>query len=593
MRKRDVQLQRLKGHLTGTQRGANARAVGPSCTITTASKGNNAHPLGGSMPVGSNVSSTRDQQEAQPSLEDAEYSLKQETTEFLTQLSQSMSDENDALISLVKDTLSTLRQLMDMPAGPTARPEGSSVDDMVSVVPTSFDTLSADLEFVLAKLQVLLTRDDFVPINEVYARDEEILRLREGWEKMGGRWQEAVEMMRSWQAKLNGGGTVMPEDLTRGLNLGEGLQLVDSPLVTKTADPDAEEAGDDLENSELSMPRDNDDEISEAPDLEDASSPIASPPVSRALQEASANVISPSAGPSRARKLRLQREQQQQENRIRRSTHSSSSVADSIHSDRTLDLDFKDLNLSRNGARARAAPNSAIPGSNTSSRRSDLPSSRQKPAPHSPLHKHINTLMSSSSSPEAPPSNRRLAFRRSRTTQLSASSPSKTKASSQSGTVRSAAASEPVQPILADDAESLFDDEAQQHDVSAEPESAVPALSVKQKLRFAEVEARRLSGLSLPSSELDLGECDGGAYEADSVPSPSPKRAALPHRAEPEDATERRESRVVMVRSPARPERSTRVKGTMAKGRARRRKSTLSPEELEELMGLRSPTVEV
>lgn len=112
IRKRDVQIQRLKGHFTSQQRGNRTGIVGASITINPGVTG-----------VGNMASGGRDEG---PDVEDPEYNLKQETTEFLTQLSQSLSDENDNLIGLVRTTITTLKELQGMPEGPRQHDEDLS-----------------------------------------------------------------------------------------------------------------------------------------------------------------------------------------------------------------------------------------------------------------------------------------------------------------------------------------------------------------------------------------------------------------------------------------------------------------------------------
>lgn len=169
-----------------------------------------------------------------PGVEDPEYSLRQETTEFLTQLSQSLSDENDNLIGLVRSTLLTLRELQGMPdREQRAREEGvletvvedsEVVDGMLHALPTSYEALATDMDSVLENLKTLLTNPNFVPIDEVELREDEIVRLRGGWEKMEARWREAVSMMEGWRKRMvNGGDTVNLEELKMGLGLTVGL----------------------------------------------------------------------------------------------------------------------------------------------------------------------------------------------------------------------------------------------------------------------------------------------------------------------------------------------------------------------------------
>jgi len=168
-----------------------------------------------------------------PDINDPAYSLKQETTEFLTQLSQSLSDENDNLIGLVRDTLLTLKKLQGLQvnaqrtsvatdSGITGESETGS--DMLQVLPTSYDSLSKDMENVLQNLKSILTNPNYVPIEEVTHREEEIMRLREGWEKMEARWREAIVLMDGWRIRtLNGGDTINLEEIKMGLGLAEGI----------------------------------------------------------------------------------------------------------------------------------------------------------------------------------------------------------------------------------------------------------------------------------------------------------------------------------------------------------------------------------
>lgn len=228
VRKRDLQLQKLKTHLASHQRGSNkGGVVAPSIMITPGSSGR-SKSLG--------ASKDKDKETGQgPSVQDVEYSLTQETTEFLTQLSQSLSDENDSLIALVRGTLSALRGLMGMPHNQsqvsrdgyqhTHSPHADDIqEESLQVLPTSIDLLGSDLESLLTRLRDLLTNPTFAPVEEVHVRDEEIHRLREGWQLMEGRWREAVGMMQGWRKRmLDSGDTVNLDDLKMGLNLGEGM----------------------------------------------------------------------------------------------------------------------------------------------------------------------------------------------------------------------------------------------------------------------------------------------------------------------------------------------------------------------------------
>ncbi|KAF2720448.1 hypothetical protein K431DRAFT_285748 [Polychaeton citri CBS 116435] len=216
VKKRDLELQRLKGHLQGQQRGNRAAVAAPSISM-----------VGGRFGQGRKLdASVRE-------LNDPEYSLRQETTEFLTQLSQSLSEENDGLISLVRHTLKTTRQLLGLPtqlpthpdsaigsAHSSATNEHRAKDDVaVHTIATSYETLAEDMEGTLDHLKHILTNPNFVPLSEVEEREDEIIRLRQGWEMMEARWRDILIMMQGWQKRINTGETINLDDLRRGMGL--------------------------------------------------------------------------------------------------------------------------------------------------------------------------------------------------------------------------------------------------------------------------------------------------------------------------------------------------------------------------------------
>lgn len=209
--------------------------------------------------------------EAEVDIESPDYSLKQETTEFLTQLIHGLSDENDALIALVKSTLQTLRSLQGLQVDSTSGQEklensGTGPDSGISAAPPSYEELAADTDEVLAHLRGLLTNPSFVPLEEVEVREEEISRLREGWEKMEARWKEAIALMDGWRKRMvHTGDTIKLEDLRIGLNLGS--EIVPSfPLDTSAPQDDSvgEESSLNSQISDGAHNDDNDKEVEES-----------------------------------------------------------------------------------------------------------------------------------------------------------------------------------------------------------------------------------------------------------------------------------------------------------------------------------------
>jgi hypothetical protein len=207
VKKRDLELARLKTHLQGQQRGTRTGVAAPSMTVRK--------PLQAPPEV--------------PDVNDAAYSLKQETTEFLTQLSQSLSDENDGLIGLVRCALDTMHEVLgiqpvDQRVDSAAGSRGSKASSTIlQAPPTSYEALAVDMESTLEHLKTILTNPNFVSLEEfereVETRDEEIVSLREGWEHMEQRWREVLGMMQGWLRRMNTGETIKIEDLRMGMGL--------------------------------------------------------------------------------------------------------------------------------------------------------------------------------------------------------------------------------------------------------------------------------------------------------------------------------------------------------------------------------------
>jgi len=196
VRKRDLELGRLRGHLQGQQRGGKqpggggVGVVGPSLTISgvTAEK------------------RQRHEEQQQRDVQDPEYTLRQETTSFLTHLAQTLSEENDSLLAQLRHALHTLHDLLNLPAPPPANPHP--------------DSLAADLTDALSTLTNLLRDPNFVPLEDVLERDDEIARLRAGWERMEARWRDILSLMEGWRRRMEDGGhTVDLEDLRRGIGM--------------------------------------------------------------------------------------------------------------------------------------------------------------------------------------------------------------------------------------------------------------------------------------------------------------------------------------------------------------------------------------
>ncbi|GAB7366103.1 hypothetical protein MBLNU230_g7665t1 [Neophaeotheca triangularis] len=226
VRKRDAELARLKAHLQGGQRGARGAAGSGAPGLTIVGAGG----AGGKGAAGGAGRRAAGFDASVRAVGDPAYSLKQETTDFLTQLSQSLSDENDGLIGLIREALGTMKELLGQPAIPDSaigsrgsedyeQANNKNETEMLHALPASYSTLSADLSATLGQLKTILTNPNFVPISEVEAREDEIAHLREGWERMEQRWRDVLMMMEGWRRKMDGGATIDLDDLTKGMGL--------------------------------------------------------------------------------------------------------------------------------------------------------------------------------------------------------------------------------------------------------------------------------------------------------------------------------------------------------------------------------------
>ncbi len=211
VRKRERMLEGLKRHVGDGRVRGGGKVVGSREIVVVAGIGGEQMQGGGSVGVG-----------------EEGYDLRSETNEFLTELARGLSEENENLAALARRTVETLRTLSGW-VPPSANDPAQQQNGMVVQMESSYDSLAQETEAVLEHVRTLLTNPSFVPLEEVEVREEEILRLREGWERMERRWKEAVAMMDGWRKRMaRSGQTVNLEELKMGLML--------SPLKAKDED---------------------------------------------------------------------------------------------------------------------------------------------------------------------------------------------------------------------------------------------------------------------------------------------------------------------------------------------------------------------
>jgi hypothetical protein len=196
VRKRDLDIEKLQKQIAQMQRGQRGANEGPRVKQTS---------------VASRMSQN---------VHTADLGLEQESTDFLAALLNETSGENVTLRRIVTETLETLREMtgMNKPDAQDeteldgigipgqyrkSRQKAAEKEQEASLV--SCEKLASDIAAALEHCRSILRDPSFVPIEEVHVRDDEIGKLRDGWEKMASRWKEAVTMMETWRQNMLAG----------------------------------------------------------------------------------------------------------------------------------------------------------------------------------------------------------------------------------------------------------------------------------------------------------------------------------------------------------------------------------------------------
>ena len=219
VRKRDVELDKLKAHLAGLQRGKK-ESSGMKINVI------NWEPeiTGKEM---------RNGQEANG----IEGGLEKETNDFLAALVDETGTENVSLRRIVTDTMEILRDLTGLEEV-AVNGEGDEEDDGIGISgqyrksrrtvaeQPSCMALADQMSAILEHCQSILKDPSFVPIEEVQTRDEEIIKLRVGWEKMAIRWKEAVTMMDNWRRRMMESGEGLSTNDFSRLEFGKSIAVL-------------------------------------------------------------------------------------------------------------------------------------------------------------------------------------------------------------------------------------------------------------------------------------------------------------------------------------------------------------------------------
>ncbi|KAL5606131.1 hypothetical protein BROUX41_006101 [Berkeleyomyces rouxiae] len=204
LRRRDKQIDALKRQFGETNR---TRGAGKSGAITVIS-------VTGEIDDDTSKLATGASGLASPTEAASKSALRTETNEFLADLAKDLQHQNASVLGLITRTRDCLVEMTRWEKPDTTVPES------VVAVQSNYEELETDLEGVLEHLRTILTNPSFVPIEEVEVREDEIGRLREGWERMETRWREAVHLIDGWRRRMaTSGRPINEEELKMGLRL--------------------------------------------------------------------------------------------------------------------------------------------------------------------------------------------------------------------------------------------------------------------------------------------------------------------------------------------------------------------------------------
>lgn len=185
LRKRDVQIGKLKDRLLDARRNPKASntiiingiAAGYNPTIP-----DNTEQLSGCQPD----------------------CLAQDTADALTEISQTLADENDNLVSIANHAINTIGALLGKEDDSLCVPglDRTFNDEFLVSTPRSFDTLSDKLTNLLEGLRDLINQPNYVAIEELEARDSEIERLKTKNAVIEEEWKKAIGLIDQWNANV-------------------------------------------------------------------------------------------------------------------------------------------------------------------------------------------------------------------------------------------------------------------------------------------------------------------------------------------------------------------------------------------------------
>lgn len=188
VRRRDRQIDTLKKQVTEAGRARGSRTNSAITTIT----------------VTGDVGTRKETPESTD--------LEPGSTAFLTNLARKLSEENEAVLMVMQRAMEQLQEMSGWQSDERA--------DAQVKQHSGLEELTFELDSVMDYMRTLLNNPSFVPLEEVTMREEEITRLKDGWVKMESRWKDAVHLIDGWRKRMSTNGQPLSdEDFRMGLKL--------------------------------------------------------------------------------------------------------------------------------------------------------------------------------------------------------------------------------------------------------------------------------------------------------------------------------------------------------------------------------------
>ncbi|KAK6339009.1 hypothetical protein TWF696_009805 [Orbilia brochopaga] len=242
IRKRDHQISKMKERLLEKSRGGrgNKQPIAfPGVTLSSSLSTAGSH-FGGSLATSDGGAAHGTDQ-----------TLTEDTTAILTELSQTLADENDTLVSMIKSTLTTLKAISGMDTDVDQEAELEEGERNVLVNDVSHAALSAQVDEVLEHLKDMLTQPNYVPVEDLDIRDREIERLRAQLQGTLEAWKNAIALVDLVNKKPDKATSKQVKTLEGVVERERQTVLEELDVNVQTAPPDAAAAPAEGENADI------------------------------------------------------------------------------------------------------------------------------------------------------------------------------------------------------------------------------------------------------------------------------------------------------------------------------------------------------